>query len=179
MNAEGDAQRGGYFDELVVTADGFRSYEPVVPLRSSSGWRRRCTRPRWTAPWPEQLVRPVVLNDRLETRLRSQRPERGLLAGEADFVLDAISPRIKHRLARIAEDPSMAKPIIAELRALTETASVLDPDMRQSVLTQVVPHLQQVVGRVASAHDVAGGIDAIAALAQGRRPPDPQLDLGR
>ena len=96
---------------------------------------------------------------------------------EADFVLDALAPRIKHRLARIAEEPSLAGPIVAELRALTETVSSLDPDMRESVLAQVVPHLHQALqGRLS--HDLLTEIDAMAALAQQDRPPDPRLDFG-
>src|SRR6185437_9135135 len=42
MRPEGET---GWFDELVVSTDDGRSFDPVAPLRSASGWRRRTTRP--------------------------------------------------------------------------------------------------------------------------------------
>jgi len=178
MNNEREALAGGWFDHLVVTDDFFRTIESVVPVDEPSGWRRRATRPRWTAPWPEDLLgRPVQLDSNFESFLRGEAPDRSVTRDLTEQVIETIVPRIRHRLARIEEEPSLVVAITNEVRGLTEWAATAEPDLAASVRSQVLPILRQALATVGAAVDSAAAqqVSAIEALAAGRRTPDPML----
>lgn len=180
MNHEREAQQGGWFDELVVTDDLFATTETVVAVEEATGWRRRATRPRWTAPWPAELMRPVRLDDHFEAVLRREAPALGLESDVAREALEGILPRIRHRLARLEEEPAQLVPITNELRALTEWSATADRDLALSIRAQVVPALQQALQMAAAAPDseAARLVKAMDALAAGDREPVPALTFG-
>lgn len=178
MNNEQEAIAGGWFDHLVVSDDFFRTLESVVPVDEPSGWRRRATRPRWTAPWPEDLLgRPVRLDDNFEGFLRDEAPDRTVDGDLTKEVIEAIVARIRHRLARIEEEPSMIVVITNELRALTEWAATAEPDLAAGVRSQVLPTLRQALATMGAASDstAAQQVAGIEALVAGRRSPEPTL----
>lgn len=177
MNHQHDAERGGWFDELVVTSDLFATSEPVVAVEEASGWRRRATRPRWTASWPDALIRPVTIDDRLDESLRAHPPTLGLPSDVAEEALEGVLPRIRHRLARLGEEPAQVVPIVNELRALTEWSATADHDLALSIRTQVVPALDAALHMAAAAQDsdVARQVRAIDELAGGERQPTAAL----
>jgi hypothetical protein len=180
MNHERDAIRGGWFDQLVVTTDLFQTTETVAAVDEASGWRRRATRPRWTSPWPDDRVRPVQLDGHFEEFLRSEAPIRGLPTSVADEALEAILPRIRHRLARLEEEPAQVVAIVNEIRALTEWSATADHDLALSISAQVMPTLARTLQMAAAAtdSDAARQVAAIGALAAGEREPVPALSFG-
>jgi len=178
MNSEREALAGGWFDHLVVTDDFFKTIESVVPVDEPSGWRRRATRPRWTAPWPEELLgRAVQLDSHFEEFLRGEAPDRNVTQELEGEVVEAIVPRIRHRLARLEEEPSLVVAITNELRALTEWAATADPDLAAGVKSQVLPSLRQALASMGAAADSAAAqqVAAIEALTDGRRSAEPAL----
>jgi hypothetical protein len=179
MNHQREAERGGWFDELVVTSDLFATTQTVVAVEEATGWRRRATRPRWTAPWPGALSRPVRLDDRFEEVLRSDSPTRGLSRGMTEEALEAVLPRIRHRLARLDEEPTQLVPIANELRALTEWSATADRDLALSISAQVVPALERALQMAAAApdSDAVSQVRAIVALAASEREPYPSLSF--
>jgi hypothetical protein len=169
VNAESEAQQGGWFDELQITSDYFRTWEPVAPLVAASGWRRRCTRPRWTDPWPEEFVRPVILAPVFEDHFRSRQPILVPQTGEDEFVVENVRRRIRHRVARLAEDSSMATPLMADLRALTEHSIPLDGSLAATVRESVVPLLTALARANSWPDHLHADVAEIAALAEERR----------
>jgi hypothetical protein len=180
MNHQREAERGGWFDELVITSDFFATTETVVAVEEATGWRRRATRPRWTAPWPDAVVRPVSIEDRFEERLRADSPAVGLSSSGAEEALEGIMARIRHRLARIGEEPAQVVAIADELRALTEWSATTDPDLALRICSQVMPALEEALQIAAAAPDSAAArqVEAIGALAARERGPFPALSFG-
>ncbi len=159
MNPAGEA---GWFDELVVSVDDGRSFEPVVPLCGRSGWRRRSTRPRWI-----EDVRggPVRLDPHFESFLREVRPDTTSERGEIDWILDLAASKIKHRVVRLTERPQAADIMIGELRVLTALAAMFDNEMLDAVGGQVVPVVRAAAVTARGIED-AGAIASVAARIQ-------------
>lgn len=173
VNAESEALGGGWFDELVVGESPTSTFEPVLPLVAPSGWRRRCTRPRWTAGF--EGIGPVTLADSIETHLRSQALTGKGPLGVESFVVENASTRIRHRLARIDEEPLMAEPLLLELRALLDLTTSFDPSLAGAVLEDVMPHLDAVARRDSWPSPLLAQAEAIRSRAGGDRPPTPAL----
>lgn len=180
MNQQQAAERGGWLDEIVVTSDLFSTIEPVVAVEEASGWRRCATRPRWTASWPDAPIRPVTIDDHFEESLRANPPTLGLPSKVADEALQGILPRIRHRLARLEEEPALVVPIVNELRALTEWSATAYPNHALGISEQVLPVLQHALEMAAATpdSDAAREVRAIAALVAGEREPVPTLSFG-
>lgn len=173
VNAESEARAGGWFDELVVGDSPTAAFEPVLPLVAASGWRRRCTRPRWTAGLP--VVGPVTLADSVESHLRSQPLSNGGPVGVEAFVVEQASTRIRHRLARIDEEPRMAQPLLLELGALLELTTSFDADLADAVVEDVLPNLDAVARRDSWPSSLLEHREAIRSRATGERPPSPSI----
>lgn len=181
LNNEREALAGGWFDHLVVTNNFFEIIETVAAVDEPSGWRRRATRPRWTAPWPEDLRRPVQLAAHAEEFLRSEASDVTVPPDVIEHVFEAIVPRIQRRLVCLEETPEQGVPLANELRALTEWAATADPDLALNVRSQVVPILREALAKVGEApsSSAAQQVEAIGALAAAQRSPDLAVAIGR
>ena len=133
MRPEGET---GWFDELVVSTDDGRTFEPVAPLRSASGWRRRSTRPRWIEAKPPDTA-PVVLQPDFEEFLRAVPADNDANAGEIRWVLDIVGKLITRRVERLRERPTTADLLLAQLRILIALPVLFDPDMVDAVTSEV------------------------------------------
>lgn len=174
MRPEGET---GWFDQLMVSSDDGRSFEPVAPLHGASGWRRRGTRPRWIEAGPA-APGPVTLHAGFEEFLRQVPGDNGYAQGETGWVLDTAAYLIKHRVTRLRERPPAADILLSQLAILTALPALFDPAMAAEVIRQVVPVAREAAGRDASAHNggrAAAGIEAVAA---GRQPPPFTIKFG-
>jgi hypothetical protein len=169
MQAPGEP---GRVEQLVVSTDNGRSFEPAAPLRGASGWLRRSARPRWIEAAAD-APGPVTLHAGFEEFLRQVPADNGYAQGEAGWVLDTAAYLIKHRVTRLRERPPAADILLSQLGILAALATLFDPGMAAEVIRQVVP-----VAREASARDggrAAAGIEAVAA---GRQPPPFTIKFG-
>ena len=156
----------GWFDELVVSTDDGRNFEPLAPLRGRCGWRRRSTRPRWIDANPPDAS-PVVLYGDFEEFLRAVPPDNGASPGEAGWMLDLVKKLIAHRLSRLRERPSAADLLLAQLHILAALPILLDPETADAVIGQVVPAARA----AAITGDGERWADAIDAVSGGRVAP--------
>jgi len=165
----------GWFDELVVSTDDGRTFEPLSPLRGRGGWRRRGTHPRWIEVPSIASSEAVTLDEGFETFLRDAPPDNKANPEEIDWILDTIAPQIKHRIARLGERPAATDALLAELRILTALPALFDPEMLAAVADQVVPAVRAAAvsaeGRCAA--------DLIAAVATSRQRPPFSLAFAR
>jgi hypothetical protein len=156
MRPEGDT---GWFDELVVSTDDGRNFEPVAPLRGASGWRRRGTRPRWLEVRPLEAA-PVVLLPEFEEFLRAVPPDNDANPGEIRWVLDKVAGLIAQRVSRLRERPRAADLLLDQLHILITLPMLFDPEMIGGLASEVLTEWQ------AAANTRAGRllVDAIIAV---------------
>lgn len=126
------------WEQLAVSTDDGRSFEPAVPLRGVSGWGRRCTRPRWIEPRATNGGQ-VTLHAGFEEFLRQVPPDNCASPAEIGWALDRASDRIKDRLNRLRDKPAAAGNLISQLHVLTTLAAQFDPELTAAILTQLVP----------------------------------------
>lgn len=163
----------GWFDELVVSTDNGRSFEPVAPLRGASGWRRRGRRPRWierSAP----ADGPVTLQPAFEESLREAPPDNRIGTGEIGWVMETAATLIRQRVNRLRAKPPATDLILAQLAALTALPAQLDPRIAGEVTRQVVP----VARAAATTREGTRLVQSIAAVAAGRQPPPSTIRFG-
>lgn len=174
VNAESEALGGGWFDELLV-ADGIgEPFEPILPLRSASGWRRRCSCARWDgAP---ALPRPLELADTLQDALATApAPATFRSLGAERFAVEMVRPRVEHRLACLQDSPEMAGPVLAELGAMLELTIEFDPQLRHDVINDVGPIFAAVGARDGWSAELRERADSIIEHALRRRDALPLL----
>jgi hypothetical protein len=170
MRPEGET---GWFDELVVSTDDGRSFEPVAPLRGAGGWRRRGTRPRWLEVRPPE-TEPVDLLPEFEEFLRAVPPDNNIRPGEIRWVLDRVANLITQRIARLRERPWAADLLLAQLHILTALPTLFDPEMVNAVASEVISE-----GRAAASTDQGRVlVDAMAAVIAHRLPPPVTFRFG-
>ena len=140
-----------WFDELVVSTDGGRSFEPVAPLHGPSGWRRRSTRPRWLCAEPPEAT-PVVLEQRFEEFLRAEPLDNRADVAEIRWILGFVAKDITQRVLRLQERPAIADDLIAQLRVLG-SLTLYDPEMAGAMCVEVVPIAREAARTAAGARD--------------------------
>jgi hypothetical protein len=163
----------GWFDELVVSTDNGRSFEPVAPLRGAGGWRRRGRHPRWIERRPA-ADGPVMLTAEFEESLRAVPPDNRIGTGEIGWVMDTVASLIRHRVDRLRAKPPATDVILAQLAALTALPAQLDPRIAGEVTRQVVP----VARAAATTREGTRLAQSIADVAAGRQPPPCTIRFG-
>jgi hypothetical protein len=154
----------GWFDELVVSTDNGRSFEPVAPLHGASGWRRRSNHPRWIELLPE-TVSPVVLHSGFNEFLHSVQPLNSMLPGERTWVLETAEYLIRHRVNRLRQDPPAADALLTQLRVLGTLGVLFDRELTSEFMNQALP-VMAVADAVSDYARKAATDVALAALGQ-------------
>lgn len=138
-------------DCVAVSEDQGRTFEPVAPSHGATGWRRRTTRPRWTAKMSPDAARPVQLAPLFEEGLRRKPPARHVTDDEVDTLVRLCLGRAGRAAQRLEEDPDEIA-LVSEVRAVVEVFAVLD----QARLPQAVRELTtRIIGAMAHHDDPA------------------------
>jgi len=167
MRAEGER---GWVDQLMVSTDDGKSFQPVASARGASGWLRRTTRPRWIEPVP--AAQPVTLNARFEEFLRDVPADNERSHGEISWVLETAAYLIRHRVTSLPGRPPATDAILGQLRILAALA-LLDPGMTAEVVRQVVPAV-----RAAWSRHSRRAAQEISDIATRRQPPPFSITFG-